>query len=34
MMRYNSDGELDVELDTYTDQGEHDENQDHKGECF
>ena len=33
MMRYNSDGELDVELETNTDQVEQDENQGHKGDC-
>lgn len=33
MMRYNSDGELDVELETNADQVEQDENQGHKGEC-
>ena len=33
MMRYNSDGELDVELETNTDQVEREENQGHKGEC-
>jgi hypothetical protein len=33
MMRYNSDGELAVALETNSDQVEQDENQGHKGEC-
>jgi len=33
MVRYNSDGELDVELETNTDQVDWDENQGHKGKC-
>jgi hypothetical protein len=33
MMRYNVDGELDVHLETNTDEVEEDEKQGHKGEC-
>jgi hypothetical protein len=33
VMRYDANGELDVELETNTDQVDQDENQGHKGEC-